>query len=111
MSRDLARNLDDLAHAEPVAASQVADQLRVLFQPIEREQMRRRQVVDVNVVADASSVLGWIVRAEDGNRRSFAQRHLKHKRNQMRLRIVRLAAVGGGSGGVEVTQAGVSQSV
>src|SRR6516225_6455791 len=46
-------NVDDLSHAEAIAASEVADQLRMLFKSVECEQVGGCQVIHVNEIADA----------------------------------------------------------
>ena len=50
--------------------------------------MRRSQVVDVNVVANARAVWRGIVVAENANALTFTNRHLQHDRDQVRLGIV-----------------------
>src|SRR5215469_11995717 len=69
------------------------------------------EVVYVNVVANAGSIFGGIVSTEDGDELALPKRHLQHERNEMALTAMRFAAVGSGSRGVEVTQAGIAKSV
>ena len=77
--------------------------------------MRRGQVFDVHVVADARAVRRPIIGPEDVEGVALAQRHLQRQGDDVRLRVVVFAAHGHpravehGSAGVEVAQRGVLQ--
>ena len=68
--------------------------------------MRARQVLHVDVVADAGAVGRVVVVAEDGQGRPPAERGVDRERDEVDLGIVVLAerAVGMAAGGVEVAQ-------
>ena len=75
--------------------------------------MGRRQIVDVDVIANAGAVGRGIVVAENRDVFALPERHLQHDRNQVRLGRVVLAhvALRARAGGVEVTQRRVAQAV
>src|SRR3974390_2193018 len=83
MTGDLAGDVDDFADGESAAATEVANQGCIRFQTLQRQQMRRREVVDVNEVAHAGSVFRGVVRAEDGNELALAERDLQDERNKV----------------------------
>ena len=53
--------------------------------------MRVGEVANVDVVANAGSVLGWIVAAKDLDACSSAERDVEDQRNEVRFRFVRFA--------------------
>jgi hypothetical protein len=75
--------------------------------------MRRRKILDMDVVADRRSVGCRIVGAEDTERRTATERGLDDQRKKMRLAFVPLADLAGGigTGRIEVTHSGGSQPV
>ena len=74
--------------------------------------MRRCQIRDVDVIANARAVRGIVVVAKDGDRRSVA-RGRQDERDQMGLGIVRFAdfVFRIGAGGIEVAQRDRAQTV
>ena len=66
--------------------------------------MRLRQILDVNVIADARAVRRRIIRAVNLHLRFFAERHEQHVRNQMRLDAVMLAKFFARAGSVEIAE-------
>ena len=64
--------------------------------------MGRRQVFDMDVVADAGAVRGGVVRAHDWNPVAFSGRGPQDQRNEMSLGVVALAARSGGAARIEV---------
>ncbi len=75
--------------------------------------MGRRQIGDVDVVADRGAVGGGIVGAVDLDRVARSERGAQDARDQVGFRLVVLAdlAIGIGPGGVEVAQRGVTQPI
>ena len=65
----------------------------------------------MDVVADAGSVGSFVVGTENRDEFALALRDLQDQRDQMRFRMMRFALVGGCACCVEITQAGVTQSV
>jgi len=59
----------------------------------------------MDVIADAGTVLGGVVLAEDGRGVALAGSHIQYNGNQVGFGIVVLAALGGGAGCVEVAEA------
>ena len=66
--------------------------------------MRLCEILDVDVVAHAGAVAGFIVIAEDGDLIALAERNLKHERNKVAFGVVRFAIFFRCTAGVEVTQ-------
>src|ERR1039458_7829562 len=89
---DVARRVNHLANAESLSVSQVQNQAALLLQRVQGQQMRIGEVGDVNVVADAGSVRRGVVLAIDADGLAPAQRNIKHQWDEVRLRLMRLAA-------------------
>ncbi len=70
--------------------------------------MGPREIVDVNVIADAGAVGSGVVVAEDGDGFLFPKRDLKNVGNQMRLGAMILSVGFPGAGDVEIAKAGDS---
>src|ERR1700734_1350311 len=73
--------------------------------------MRLRQIVHMNVVANASAVRGGIVLAKDFDVVAPAESHVKNERNDVGLGLMRFAPAGNGPSNVEITQAGIAQAM
>ncbi len=99
---DTPRRLDDLQVGEARAIAQVVLTAPQSVERAHRQDVRRRQVDDVNVIADAGAVFGWVVAAEDRKLLAFAPRDLQDDRDEVQLGSVILAAIGRVAGGVEV---------
>ena len=110
MSRNVAASLDHLHHREAEAVPQIVAPT-ALIQRVQRQDVRLRQVADVDVVADAGAIGGGVVIAEDLDAFALAQGHLQRQRDEMRLGMMILAALGRGASGVEVAQRGIAQAV
>ena len=80
-------------------------------EPVEREDVRFRQIDDVDVVADAGPILRRIVGAEHLQRRPVRLRSRQGEGNQVRLRGVVLAPLGARPRGIEVAQRRVADPV
>ncbi len=106
-----ANGLDHFANAEPATGTEIVDKLAALTQRIENKNVRAGKIADMNVIADACAVWRGIVGTEDGDVLALSQRHLQRERNQVRLGHVILAKITGSSRSVEITEAGIPQSV
>ena len=75
--------------------------------------MRLSQIIDMNVVANASAVRRWIIGAEDLQLRALSCRGSQRQRNQMGFGIVRFTDFAAliRPCGVEIAQTGKAQSV
>src|SRR5208283_307815 len=131
MSGDLPRHFNHLAHTEALAVAQVVDQwlesqwfesprfgsqgrgiLQRLFERMERQQVRVRQIADMDVIADAGAVGCRVVGAENVHVWGAAEGDFENPWDEMRLRLVGLALIGTGrAGGIEIAQAGIAQAV
>ena len=80
-------------------------------QRLQRQKMSRGQIDYVNVIADAGAVARGIIGAENGNRFSLAQRSLQHQRNQVRFRLMCLSQIIRSARCIEISEAGIAQSV
>src|SRR6202042_1863614 len=82
------------------------DRVFALFQMLQGADVGVGQIVDVDVVAEASAVGRGIVGGEDIQLGAIGQGRLKGELDQMRFGIVKFADLAGlvGSGGVEVPQ-------
>ena len=58
--------------------------------------MRRGEIVDVHIVANARAVGRRIIVAEDRDPRSLSKGHLQHDPKQIRLWVVILAQISNG---------------
>ena len=107
-ARHLLAHLNDFAHGVAVAVAQV---VKSGLARLQAEDVRLRQVHDVNVIADARAVGRRIVRAENFGLRQLAEHHLQHPRNQMGFDAVMFAEFFARAGGVEVTEGDELQAV
>jgi hypothetical protein len=88
----LLNGCNHFAHAVAVSRSQIEGSvLSAAGQMKHRQNVRLRNIVHVDVVANRGSVGSWIVNSKNGHLAPFAARRLHNKRNQMRFRIMRLA--------------------
>ena len=113
---DVLGRLDHLAHAEPAAAAEIADDRRIRSivarrGRFERAEMGVGEVRDVDVVADAGAVGRRVVVAVQRQLAPGAGGRGEDVRDQMGLGVVVLAEALGGAGDVEVAQADRGQSV
>ena len=95
----LATDVDDFTDARAAAGSEIV--VRALFRA-ERENMRAREIEDVNVIPDAGAIRSLVVGAVNFDVRFLAERDLEDVRDEMRLAAVIFAKLRGRPGGVEV---------
>ena len=71
------------------------------------------QVVDVNVVTNASAIRRWVIVTKDSDALSLPESGLQYDWNQVALRVVIFAqiTVRAGAGGVKVPQYRVCETV
>src|SRR5207244_6178997 len=102
-----------LAHTVAAADAKVVDSALSWLQTLQRRQMGSRQIVHVDVIADAGAVRRGVVRAEDFNRGAPAENRLKDKGNEVRFRIVIFAdgPIRARTRGVEVAQGGKTPTI
>ncbi len=99
--------VDDLLDGKPLARAEVEPVgVAALHEIVERAQMRVREIVHVDVVADARAVRRIVIRAEDRDAGALALDGLQNDGNEVRLGIVILAdeTVLGRTGSVEIAQ-------
>jgi len=77
----------------------------------EREQVRRDEVGDVDVVTDARAVGRGIVVAVDAGGSPLAERDLQNARDEVAFGVVGFAAIRSRARRVEISQAGVTQAM
>ena len=75
-------------------------------QQLQRQHMRRRQIGDVDIVADRGTVGGVVIIAEHGEIRHMPLQGHHRARDQMGFDLAQLADAAGriGAAGVEITQ-------
>ena len=95
--------VDNVTHAVTIAATPEVVDRAAFVQHIERENVRARQVDDVNVIANARTVRCRIVFTEDLDVSAFPGRRLQRDGDDVRLRIVVFATLLTRSGSVEIT--------
>ena len=94
----VARGRDDLAHRVAAPRAEVDRAERVaLLEPRQRPQVGDREILDVDVVADAGPVGSVVVVAEDRERRRPAEARIERERDQVGLGLVALAQLAIGS--------------
>jgi hypothetical protein len=89
------------------AAAEVVDGA-AFIKDAQRENMRARQINNVNVIADTGAVPRWIVCAVNRNVAAHTHGCLQYQRNQMRLGIMPLAAAFGCARSIEIAKAGIA---
>ena len=76
---------------------------------LKRAQVGIRDIEDVNIVADASSIGGGVISAKDINMGDRATRRVQHSGNKMGFDTMRFAALFGCASGIEIAQRNVNQ--
>jgi hypothetical protein len=107
LAGDFLHRTDHLQHATAGAGADIELVARAAVQQVlDGKDVRLRQVVNVDVVADATAVRRGVIVAEDGYRPAGFDGP-QNERNQMRLGFVLFAErrLGIGAGGIEVAQA------
>src|SRR4030095_13178423 len=103
------RNLNHFSHTETSPGAEVVDQPAALRERVQCEHVRRSQVEDVDVVPNATAILSGVVRSEDRNSGTLAERYFQNQRNQVGFRRMVFAQVRAGRAGcVEIAQARVA---
>ena len=94
-------------HAPPLPRAQVELQTFPVAQLLERLEMGRAKIIDMNVIADTGAIGRGIVVAKDGDLLPLPECHLEDDRNEVRLGRVVFAqiAIGARAGGVEISLA------
>ena len=64
---DFAGGFDHFPNAKTFTVAQVVDELLMRLKCVEHEEMGHREVVDMDVIANASAIGGGVVRSEDGD--------------------------------------------
>src|ERR1700750_291988 len=98
MARYAARRFDNLAHRKSLAVTNVVDHLFSRLECFERKHMRLRQVLHVDVVADAGTVRRGVILAEDLDIFAPSEGYIEDQWYQMRFRFMRFSAPGNGAG-------------
>src|ERR1035438_7920340 len=89
---------DDFPHRIAVAVAEVVEAAPARG---EAQEMRLRQVEDMNIIPDAGAIGRGIIRAEDLAVRLLSEGHLQDVRDEMRLDAVMLAEGFAGAGSIE----------
>jgi len=108
---DAAGGFDDLLDGEAAAVAEVEDHPVARGEGVEGEDVGVGEVGYVDVVADAGAVGGGIVFAEDEDLFAAAEGNVEDEGDDVGFGLVGLAAVGEGSGYVEVAEGGVAEAV
>ena len=104
----LAAAIDHFAHTRAAAGAEIVKGTLLRF---ERQDMRARQIENVNVVANAGAIRCVVIGAVNFNMRFFAERDLQHIRDEMRLAAMVFAKFCRRAGGIEIAQRDKAQSV
>src|SRR6202000_1556744 len=88
MPGDPAGRLHHLTHGEAYSVTQVVDHAIARIEALKGQQMRLRQVLYMNVVANARPIGRWIVLPENFDTRAPAQGYVKDERNEVRFRLM-----------------------
>src|SRR5437762_2856808 len=75
--------LDDFAHGEPSPTSQVVDEPIARAESFQGQDMSVGKIAHVDVITNAGSIFGRIVRPEDRDLFPFSRGRLKYQRNQV----------------------------
>lgn len=104
---DLFRRVDDLLHGKSNAVAEVEHVvLAAVHQVFRRQDVRRGQIGDVDVIADAGAVSCRIIVPKNGHMIALTVRDLKHDGDEVCLRVVGFADLAGHmrAAGVEIAQ-------
>src|SRR5438876_564183 len=91
-------------HLPNTGAASCAEVVESAGSCAKRQNVRAREIDNMNVVADTCSVGRLVISAVNFNIWCLAQRDLQHCGNQMCLRPMIFAELPGSAGGIEVTQ-------
>src|ERR1019366_8119581 len=108
LARDLLAHLNDFLHRIAVAVAEIEE---TALSGLQAENVRLRQILDVNIITDAGAVGRGVIRAVNLHLRLLAERHEQHVRDEMRLDAVMLAEFFARAGSVEITERNEFQSV
>ena len=104
----LAAGIDDFAHAGTSARAEI---VKITLPRIERENVRARQIQDVDVVANAGAVRSLVIRPINLHVRLLPKRDFQDIRNEMGLEPVIFAKIFRRAGRIEVTKGDKTKSV
>ena len=110
-ARDTACRGDDFANAEPCAVADVVDALIGVFKRAEDEQVGVGDVVNMDVVADASAIGSRIVGAENGDRAGRTESGTQYIGDEVRFGLMAFGVPVPRPGGVEVAEDGIPESM
>src|SRR3984885_15770696 len=111
MAGDPARRFDHFPHTESLPVPDVVVQAGARAERLQGQDVRIGQVADVNIVADAGAIRRRIVLAEDLDALSAPQGYVEDQRDEVRFRLMRLTASLYRACDVEITEAGIAQTV
>src|SRR6266487_4451247 len=100
-SGDFAARFDHFSYARTPTRAEIVAAARGFA---ESQNMRIREIEDVNVIANTGSIRRVVVGSVNVDVWFFSERHLQHSRNEMRLRSMVFAKSLGCAGGIEVAQ-------
>src|SRR5712664_2554004 len=103
-------DVDDFENGEAAAVADVEGFAGNAVDGFERADVGIRDVEDVDVIANASTVRGGIVRAENIYVRQIAGGGVQDARDEMRLDTMMLAELLRGAGSIEITKDGILQA-
>src|SRR5438477_12625222 len=110
MAGDPTSNLEHLAIAESLTIAEVVGAASS-FQRPQGENVRLREIDNVHVVTDTSSIWRWVIVTIDRESITAALSHPQHQWNDVSLRLMLFAYALCRSGGVEIVQGRVMKSV
>ena len=102
---------DDFANAEAGAVAKIVDMTIGSIERLKDGEVSGGEIVDMDEVADASSIWSRIVGPEDGNRAGSAESGVQDIGDEMGLGFVMLTVAVPCAGGVELAENGETKSV
>ena len=113
MACDCSAEVNHFSHAESTAGAEIQTKPFSWLQSFERLEVRNRQIIHMDVVANASSIWCWIIIAANDDVSSLAECDLQRGGDEMSFRSVVLAQISirTGTGCVEVPKCGIGEAV
>lgn len=102
---------EDFKDAEADAGAEIVDALIGVLEGVEDEEVRLREIVDMDVVANTGAVRRGIVGAEDRNRAGCLESGAENVWDEMGFGFVAFGVAVPRAGGVEITEDSVAESV
>src|SRR5271166_5598499 len=103
-TRYLACSIDNLLDRKAFTIAQIV-KAAATVESAQRQNMRLREINDVDIIAHASPVTCRVVFAENGDLLALAERDLENERDQVELRVVIFTPCGRCAGGIKVAKA------